>query len=153
VQQNALNQPLTDASADFIGAPALYEALGAAVPDAGRGTILGNLDSGVWPEHPSFADAGTLPAPPGPARDCAYGDNPLTPEADPFVCNNKLIGGAHFTESYDELVGDDRYPGSARDSDGHGTHTATTSAGNVVEDVTVLGSPLPAVHGVAPAPT
>ena len=150
VQQNTLNQPLTDASADFIGAPALYEALGAAVPDAGRGTILGNLDSGVWPEHPSFADPGTLPAPPGPARDCAYGDNPLTPEADPFVCNAKLIGGAYFTESYDALVGDDIYAGSARDSDGHGTHTATTSAGGVVEDVTVLGSPLPAVHGVAP---
>jgi hypothetical protein len=150
VQQNRLNQPLTDASADFIGAPALYAALGAAVPDAGRGTILGNLDSGVWPEHPSFADPGTLPAPPGPARDCAYGDDPLTPEADPFVCNAKLIGGAHSTESYDAQVGDDPYAGTARDSDGHGTHTATTSAGGVVPDVSVLGGPLPAVHGVAP---
>ncbi len=150
VQENRLNQPLTDASSEFIGAPTVYQALGAAVPDAGRGTILGNLDSGVWPEHPSLADPGTIPAPPGPARECNYGDNPLTPAADPFACQNKLIGGAYFTRSYDAIVGDDVYAGTARDSDGHGTHTATTSAGNVVENVSILGGQLPAIHGVAP---
>ena len=30
---------------------------------------------------------------PGPAIPCNFGDNPLTPAADPFVCNKKLVGG------------------------------------------------------------
>ena len=44
VQRDELNQPLTDSSPAFINA------------------LLGNLDTGVWPEHPAFADQGNLPA-------------------------------------------------------------------------------------------
>jgi len=150
VQANDLRQPLTDSSSDFLGAPTIYGALGVPAPDAGRGTILGNLDSGVWPEHPSLADLGNLAPAPGPARECSFGDNPLTPAADPFACQNKLIGGAHFTDFYDAQSRDDPFAGTARDGDGHGTHTATTSAGNVVNDVKVLGSALPPIHGLAP---
>ena len=62
------------------------------------------LDTGAWPEHPSFADQGNLGAPPakadGTARACDFGDNPLTPGDDPFVCNNKLIGGEPFLDTY-----------------------------------------------------
>ncbi len=66
VQQNATNQPLTDSSADFINAPPLYPTLGGTA-NAGTGVIYGNLDTGIWPEHPSFADLGNLPRPgPGP---------------------------------------------------------------------------------------
>ena len=64
---------------------------------AGKGVIVGILDTGAWPEHPSFADPGNLPAPPpkdGTPRTCDFGDNPLTPATDPFACNRKLIGGA-----------------------------------------------------------
>ncbi len=151
VQQNQMRQMLadTDSGADFIGAPTIYNQL-KTTPNAGQGLILANLDSGVWPEHPSLADQGNLPAPPGPARTCVFGDNPLTPANDPFVCNHKLIGGAAFTKTYDAQVGDDPYAGTARDSEGHGTHTATTSAGNIVKDVSILGSKLPAIHGIAP---
>ena len=71
---------------------------------AGTGVIFGVLDTGVWPEHPSLADQGNLPRPPrnstGRPRECDFGDNPLTPAADPFVCNNKLIGGAAFLDTY-----------------------------------------------------
>lgn len=149
VQEDSLRTLLTDASPGFLGAPTLYTALGS-TPNAGQGTILGNLDSGVWPEHPSFADLGNLPAPPGPARECSFGDNPLTPEPDPFACQHKLIGGAHFTDGYDAQFGDDPFAGTARDSEGHGTHTASTSAGNVVDNVSVLGSALSPIHGLAP---
>lgn len=149
VQANELRTLLTDSSPEFLGAPTLYSALGS-IANAGQGTILGNLDSGVWPEHPSLADQGNLAPPPGPARACEYGDNPLTPAADPFVCQNKLIGGAHFTDFYDANVGDDPDAGTARDSEGHGTHTATTSAGNIVTDVSILGTPLPPIQGLAP---
>ena len=151
VQEDSLNQPLTDASPEFVNAPPLYEQLGS-IANAGEGVIYGNLDTGVWPEHPSFADQGNLPAPPGPARECNFGDNPLTPANDPFGCNNKLIGGAAFLDTY---LSD---PGRAaaepfhttRDSNGHGTHTASTSAGNVLDSAPVLGVDRGPIHGLAP---
>jgi hypothetical protein len=149
VQYNDLNKPLTDASPEFVGAPAAYEALGTTA-NAGAGIILGNLDTGIWPEHPSFADLGNLAAPPGPARECNYGDNPLTPAADVFVCNNKLIGGAHFTDDYDVLEGDDPFQGTARDGDGHGTHTSSTSAGNILDSAIVFGVERGPIQGLAP---
>lgn len=149
VQEDSVNKILTDSSPQFIGATTAYNKLGTTA-DAGEGIIYGNLDTGVWPEHPSFADLGNLPPPPGPARECNFGDNPLTPASDPFACQDKLIGGAHFTDTYDAVQGDDPFAGTARDSNGHGTHTASTSAGNIVEDVTVLGRDFAAIHGIAP---
>ncbi|NMR19467.1 S8 family serine peptidase [Cellulomonas fimi] len=151
VQEDSLRQPLTDASPEFLNTSPVYAALGGAA-DAGEGVLYGNLDSGVWPEHPSLADLGNLKPPPGPARACDYGDNPLTPADDPFVCNNKLVGGQAFLTTY--LSNPDRAAAepfrTARDSNGHGTHTATTSAGNVVDDVSVLGAALPPIQGIAP---
>ena len=51
------------------------------------------MDTGVWPEHPSFAarpDLGTPPpTPDGHPRACNFGTNPLTSVA--FTCNDKLI--------------------------------------------------------------
>ena len=149
VQKNALRQPLTDSSPEFVNADAVYDALGT-TENAGEGVILGNLDTGIWPEHPSFADLGNLGPPGGPNRECNYGDNPLTPAVDVFVCQNKLIGGAHFTDNYDRIIGDDPLEGTARDSDGHGTHTSSTSAGNIVTNVPVLGRDLADIHGLAP---
>jgi len=152
VQEDALNQLHTDASPEFLGAPSAYGQLGGGTANAGQGVIYGNLDTGVWPEHPSFADLGNLPAPPGPARACDFGDNPLTPAEDPFVCQNKLIGGQAFLAGY--LSDPDRAARepfhTSRDSNGHGTHTASTSAGNMVEDVSVLGGELSPIHGLAP---
>ena len=133
VQPDVPEQPTTDSSPAFIGAPTLYDQLGATAADAGEGTVVGILDTGVWPEHPRFADPGTLPAPPpksdGTARVCDLGDNPLTPAADVFACQNKLIGGQPFIDTYNAVIGGEVYPDSARDSNGHGTHTASTSAG------------------------
>jgi hypothetical protein len=149
VQLDRKHHVLTDASPEFIGATSLYPELGGDA-QAGQGVIYGNLDTGVWPEHPSFEDLGNLPAPPGPARECNFGDNPVTPEPDPFVCGNKLIGGAHFTDTYDALIGDDVFAGTARDGEGHGTHTASTSAGNVLASAPVFGVERGPVQGIAP---
>jgi hypothetical protein len=151
VQEDKLNKPLTDSSPQFLGAPTVYDRLGTTA-NAGQGVIYGNLDTGVWPEHPSFTDLGNLPAPPGPARECNFGDNPLTPANDPFVCQDKLIGGAPFLDTY--LSDPGRAAAepfhTARDSDGHGTHTASTAGGNIVTDAPVLGRPLADIHGLAP---
>jgi subtilisin family serine protease len=150
VQADELQQPLTDSSPDFVNAPPVYDELGTTA-EAGAGVIYANLDTGIWPEHPSFADLGNLKPPGGPARECDFGDNPLTPANDPFVCNNKLIGGAAFLDSY--LANPNNPPEkftTARDSNGHGTHTASTTAGNIVEDVPVFGVDRGPIHGLAP---
>jgi hypothetical protein len=149
VQANDMEQLLTDSSPEFIGADYVYDRL-ETTSNAGEGVIYGNLDTGIWPEHPSFADLGNLDAPPGPARECNYGDNPLTPAVDVFACQNKLIGGAHFTDFYDANVGDDPTAGTARDSNGHGTHTSSTSAGNIVDSAVVQGVDRGRIQGLAP---
>ncbi|WP_246060054.1 S8 family serine peptidase [Herbidospora galbida] len=154
VQEDGLEKPLTDSSAEAIDATPVYNSLGGA-PNSGKGVIVGILDSGAWPEHPSLAEKPNLPAPPakadGTPRTCDFGDNPLTPAADVFVCNNKLIGGQPFLDTYNIVVGGDVYPDSARDSNGHGTHTATTAAGGPVEDANPLGISRGPIHGIAPA--
>lgn len=154
VQRDALAKPLTDSSPAFIGAPTIYNQLGQTADDAGKGVIVGVLDTGAWPEHPSYVDHGNLPAPPpkadGTPRTCNFGDNPLTPADDPFVCNRKLISGQPFLGTYNEVLGDEPYPDSARDSDGHGTHTSTTAAGGPVSHADPLGIDRGAIHGIAP---
>ena len=148
VQRDTLNHPLTDSSIDFINAPAAYRALRTRA-NAGKNMVLGNLDSGVWPEHPSFADQGNLPDYTGPAVPCEFGDNPLTEADDPFTCQNKLIGGRTFLDTYALAQDEYMYPDTARDPGGHGTHTASTSAGNIVNDAQTVG-PLLDIQGVAP---
>ncbi|MEV4360102.1 S8 family serine peptidase [Nonomuraea sp. NPDC049625] len=154
VQEDRPQQLLTDSSPAFIGAGTIYNQLGGS-DSAGKGVIVGVLDSGAWPEHPSFAAKPGLPAP-GPTKDgtprvCNFGDNPLTPASDPFTCNNKLIGGQPFLETYNAVFGGEVYPDSARDSNGHGTHTATTSAGGAVADANPMGISRGPIHGIAPA--
>ncbi|MET7280515.1 S8 family serine peptidase [Kribbella sp. NPDC005582] len=153
VQQDNPQQLLTDSSGEFIGAPTIYNQLGGAA-SSGKGVIVGILDTGAWPEHPSYADPGTLPAPPatadGTPRVCNFGDNPLTPATDVFVCNNKLIGGRPFLDTYNAVVGGEIYT-TARDSNGHGTHTSTTSAGGPVANANPLGINRGAIRGIAPA--
>ena len=155
IQADSLHQLLTDASSDFIDATAVQQALGGR-PNAGAGVIYGNLDSGVWPEHASFADQGSLGTPPakadGTPRACDFGDNPLTPATDIFVCNHKLIGGKPFLATYlssASRAAAEPYK-TARDSNGHGSHTASTSAGNVLPSAPVFGVERGPINGVAP---
>ena len=152
VQKDTARKPLTDSSPQFIGAPVLYRQLGGAA-NAGEGVIVGVIDTGAWPEHPSFADRG-VPAPPpradGTERTCDFGDNPPTPAADVFECNDKLIAGERFMATYDSIYPDSEVYETARDSDGHGTHTSTTAAGSRVANANPLGVNRGAIHGIAP---
>ena len=153
VQSDTLNKIQTDSSNAFIGSPTIWAQTGGQAL-AGKGVIFADLDSGIWPEHPSLADNPALgtppPAPSGAPRACNYGDNPLTPAVDVFQCNSKVIGGRPFLATYNALVGGEVYPTSARDSDGHGTHTTTTAAGVPVASAKVFGVERGPVSGVAP---
>lgn len=152
VQSDTLNKPEVAEGPEFIGAKTLWNKLGGKAT-AGRGVIFADLDSGVWPEHPMLADSSAMTAPPatpgGQPRPCDFGDNPLTPETDVFECNNKLIGGKAFLDTYLAVNGSEVYT-TARDSDGHGTHTTTTAAGNAVKSAKVFGVERGPISGVAP---
>jgi hypothetical protein len=154
VQPNDLRQLTTDSSPEFIGAPPVYTQLGGA-RSAGAGVIVGVLDTGAWPEHRSYADPGNLPAPrpklDGTPRTCNFGDNPTTPATDVFVCHRKLIGGQPFLATYNAVFGGEVFPTSARDSNGHGTHTSTTAAGGPVANANPLGISRGPINGIAPA--
>ena len=152
VQNDAMNQPQTDASPAFIGATAVYPQLGGTA-NAGKGIIYGSLDTGIWPEHPAFADNGNLGAPPaksdGTPRACNFGDNPLTPANDPFKCNHKVIGGQAFLDTYLANNPPEVYT-TARDSGGHGTHTTSTAAGDAIASAKVFDIERGPLNGIAP---
>lgn len=160
-----LMQPDTENSPWFIGAPAIWTALGGQ-GSSGEGVTVGILDTGIWPEHPSFSDpdpAGKAYAPPpvvpgsngfagGIARStCDFGNTAYNPMDEPFDCNNKLIGAYEFLDTY-KLVNSLPADGfdSARDNTGHGTHTASTAAGNAGVEAVVFGVPRGKVSGIAP---
>ena len=115
----------------------------------GRGVIIGMIDTGAVQEHPSFEDAG-IPAPPAHwAGICQAGEG-----WDASDCNKKLIGARYFLdgflagEAFDTLAVPGEFE-SPRDSDGHGTHTATTAAGRETI-ASLFGTPLTKVSGMAP---
>nr|XP_016474647.1 PREDICTED: subtilisin-like protease SBT1.7 [Nicotiana tabacum] len=98
----------------------------------GKGVIIGVLDTGIFPDHPSFSDEGM---PPPPAKWKGKCESNFTTK-----CNNKLIGARSYIQ-------DDRSP---IDDDGHGTHTASTAAGSFVQGANVYGNAKGTAVGVAP---
>ena len=101
VQQDSLEQPQTDTTPAFIGATDVWTTLGGQ-DHAGEGVIVGVIDTGIWPEHPSFADLG-LAAPAG-TYACDFGDGTDVASLGPtFTCNDKLIGAYAFTQTYAAL--------------------------------------------------
>ena len=65
-------------------------------------------------------------------------------------CNNKLIGARYYIDGFlEEYDLDPNEFISPRDADGHGTHIATTAAGNFVQ-ATLAGTPVAKISGMAP---
>lgn len=153
VYADAKQQVQTTQSANYISAPVLWQQLGGQ-SQAGTGVVIGVIDTGIWPEHPSLSDPDPAGNPyPPPAgwngAPCEFGSAHPTDAA--FACNNKLIGARRMMATYDSL--ETLLPGefaSARDDAGHGTHMATTAAGNSNVPMSVVGNSLGTATGVAP---
>lgn len=145
--------PATDMDATtFIGADAVWPSLGGR-DVAGQGIIVGVIDTGIWPEHPMLTD-NDLPTPAGGPWACEFGDGSVGPA---FECNDKLIGAYAMLDVYQagsDPAGADAYCAgavcSARDAEGHGTHTATTAVGTHVDSAPIFGVERGPVSGVAP---
>ncbi|MEX2407398.1 MAG: S8 family serine peptidase [Actinomycetota bacterium] len=149
VLPDELHQPQTDSSPAFLGLSAPGGAYANGV--TGEGVVVGVIDTGIWPEHPSFADDGGYAAPPTGPLPCEFGNTAHNPNDAPFTCNNKLIGADQVLETYRALIGADPDEfDSARDDNGHGTHTASTTAGNAGVEASVLGRDVGTISGIAP---
>ncbi|RID74012.1 hypothetical protein BRARA_B01130 [Brassica rapa] len=94
-------------------------------------TIIGLIDTGIWPESESFSDKGFGPPPKKWKGVCSGGKN--------FTCNNKLIGARDYTGE------------GTRDNQGHGTHTSSTAAGNAVAGASFFGIGNGTARGGVPA--
>ncbi|XP_051128567.1 subtilisin-like protease SBT5.6 [Andrographis paniculata] len=115
----------------------------------GKDVIVGMLDSGVWPESASFEDAGMDPIPSSWKGICQTGQNFTASH-----CNRKLIGARYYTTGYEAKYGPLNTTveiRSARDSKGHGTHTASIAGGRRVANASTIGGfGLGTVSGGAP---
>ncbi len=118
--------------------------------NAGEHIVVGIIDSGIWPENPSFADDGSYSAP-GPrwSGTCQTGED--WPDG---LCNNKLIGARYYNAGQGGDAGiDANRPweyNSARDYNSHGSHTSSTAAGNYGVEAVTLGTDLGQISGMAP---
>ncbi|CAF1716999.1 subtilisin-like protease SBT1.7 [Brassica napus] len=109
--------------------------------------VIGVLDTGIWPESKSFSDEGYGPIPSTWKGECEAGTNFTA-----SLCNRKLVGARFFAGGYEARVGpvnESMESRSPRDDEGHGTHTASTAAGSVVEGANLLGFANGTARGIA----
>ena len=144
----------------------------------GEDVIIGVIDSGIAPEHPSFADTREADRP----RLCKSewaetsllglwlckrfknrdgevtfdppeGWNGQCETGESFtadLCNNKIIGARYYIDGFLEShTLDENEFISPRDADGHGTHIASTAAGSEVR-ATLAGTDVDRINGMAP---
>ncbi len=171
-------QVQTIASAAFLGLEDQVGGLRADLKLRGENVVIGVIDSGVAPNHPSLADV-IQHVPRACESDWArsswlglwlcdsHRNNPVTErvyeppngfrgicqEGEGFeasACNNKLIGARYYVDGFlfTSQLDEDEFR-SPRDADGHGTHIATTVAGNAVS-ARLFGTRVGRIAGIAP---
>ncbi|XP_070038760.1 CO(2)-response secreted protease-like isoform X2 [Nicotiana tomentosiformis] len=106
-------------------------------------TIIGILDTGIWPESASFNDKGMSSVPARWKGICMEGH-----DFGASKCNKKIVG-ARFYEDFDDSGM--KINGTARDENGHGTHVASTAAGSHVAGASYNGLAAGTAKGGSPS--
>lgn len=150
VERSTVHRLDTVESPDFLGLDEAWAATGG--PDgAGRGMVVGVVDSGLWPENPSFTGLplkhkGRVPGLDGFRGGCAAGDQWVERN-----CTDKVVSARYFVKGFGATnLAASEYL-SPRDGTGHGTHTAAIAAGNDGVRAHVDGQSFGAVSGMAPS--
>nr|GMC93316.1 subtilisin-like protease SBT3.9 [Ipomoea batatas] len=110
--------------------------------------VIGFVDTGIWPESPSFSDADMPAVPAGWRGQCQTGE-----AFNASTCNRKIVGARYYTGGYEAEEDSGKTTmafKSARDSSGHGSHTASTAAGRYVANMNYKGLASGGARGGAP---
>uniref|UniRef100_M1BBG5 Subtilisin-like protease n=1 Tax=Solanum tuberosum TaxID=4113 RepID=M1BBG5_SOLTU len=105
----------------------------------GKGVIIGVIDTGIFPDHPSFSDDG-MPPPPAKWKGGMIHGTKMDMVHILLARLNKLIGARYFRYTENDPW----------DENGHGTHTASTAAGRFVPGANIFGNANGTAVGVAP---
>ncbi|AOE50427.1 hypothetical protein KS2013_1718 [Kangiella sediminilitoris] len=169
ISRDVNNELLMDIAPERTGVPNVWA--DTSIPDfangiKGEGMLVGVIDTGINSQHPSFAATGgdgyTVQNPLGSGNylhDCQNADF-----AD--MCNDKLIGvwsTPIITDAFSDPEFAQSRPANGEDYQGHGSHTASIAAGNVLYDVPYkvpalavthegidTGYTIPEMSGIAP---
>ncbi|KAL4385255.1 hypothetical protein GQ457_15G029540 [Hibiscus cannabinus] len=140
---------LTTHTPQFLGLPTGVWPTGGGCERAGEDIVIGFVDSGIYPRHPSFAALHTDPYRPVSKY---RGKCEIDPDTKREFCNGKIIGAQHFAEAakaagaFNPAIDF----ASPMDGDGHGSHTAAIAAGNNGIPVRVNGHEFGKASGMAP---
>ncbi|MCU1530905.1 MAG: protease [Arthrobacter sp.] len=140
---------------------------------AGKGVVVGVIDTGYTPSNPFFAGEQVKPLVGEPVVGEPYRTDDgkiamLKSDGDTFVgecqkgqdfdgsaCNSKVLSAHYFADDFEKYVPpEDRAPQellSPIDVDSHGTHTASTAAGKANVETVVDGRSFGVTSGIAPA--
>lgn len=124
---NRLHKLQTTRSWDYLGLPLDSPTSLLHETKMGDGTIIGLLDTGIWPESEVFSEKGLGPIPSRWNGVCESGELFHGAKA----CNRKLIGARYLIKGLEAEIGQPfnttENPNylSPRDWLGHGTHTST----------------------------
>ncbi|MGL4580902.1 MAG: S8 family serine peptidase [Shewanella xiamenensis] len=139
IERERIEQLETDVSQALIGSPKVWDGSATGTKAMGEGVVVAIIDSGINSDHASFADIGgdgydhTNPLGQG-----IYIGDCKTDFAS--MCNDKLIGVRSYpeiTDIYDDekIFGATPPAKNGEDYGGHGSHVASTAAGNILLDV------------------
>ncbi|KAK7388136.1 hypothetical protein VNO78_22942 [Psophocarpus tetragonolobus] len=139
---------LTTHTPQFLGLPTGVWPTGGGYDRAGEDIVIGFVDSGIYPHHPSFA---THTEPYGPVPKYK-GKCEADPDTKRSYCNGKIVGAQHFAHA--AIAAGAFNPSidfaSPLDGDGHGSHTASIAAGNNGIPVRMHGHEFGRASGMAP---
>ncbi|NKF50881.1 S8 family serine peptidase [Shewanella sp. WXL01] len=141
VEPVGMHQLHTSSGPEFIGAKQVWQGANGNLATQGEGVIVGIIDTGINATHPSFAAVGVD----GYEHVNPLGEGQYLGDCQTFAkfCNDKLIGIVSYPEIVDnrpEIVGQgyadiEEKVQMGYDFNGHGSHVASTAAGNIVKDV------------------
>ncbi|MFV7768925.1 S8 family serine peptidase [Shewanella marisflavi] len=141
ITPNRIFELRTDRGPEFIGADKVWQGTATlgGLAAKGEGMVVGIIDTGINTDHPAFADDEAYAALNPFGADNGVGDCVDSPE----LCNNKLVGVHSYPEITD-VYGAPEFqttsrpvmirPANGEDYNGHGSHTASTAAGNNLQD-------------------
>ncbi|XP_077238509.1 subtilisin-like protease SBT2.5 [Tasmannia lanceolata] len=149
VEKDMKVKRLTTHTPQFLGLPTGVWPTGGGFDRAGEDIVIGFVDSGIYPQHPSFSTYNSEPYGPVPHY---RGKCEIDQVSKRNFCNGKIVGAQHFAAA--AIAAGQFNPAvdfaSPLDGDGHGSHTAAIAAGNNGIPLRMHGHEFGKASGMAP---